>query len=294
MSYRFDVVLSFAGEQRSYVEEVANHLRKNNVNIFYDEYNELQLWGKDLIEEFDKVYQNEGKYCLMFISKEYVETYWPSHERRSALARALKDREYLLPVRFDKTPLPGLPDTIGYLNAHEKSPLELSNIVIKKLEKFVSKEEHRESANYRVPKMKQRFNPYETAQEWINFISKELKRRSDTLRKEVSISTFDHESKNCIRVVLEGKAVYSLDIIRGKFSSEKGLSFYGVKGEIGSFSSSYNAFGEFEWSKEKNEIVIKLMDMGLIEMLSTKERSYTKNEFLQRIWEKICDAIEEI
>jgi hypothetical protein len=47
----------------------------------------------------------------MLISKAYVEKAWTVHERRSAQERVLaeRDNEYLLPVRIDGSPVPGLP-----------------------------------------------------------------------------------------------------------------------------------------------------------------------------------------
>jgi hypothetical protein len=41
----FEVVLSFAGEDRAYVEEVARILRDADVSCFYDQYEEVTLWG---------------------------------------------------------------------------------------------------------------------------------------------------------------------------------------------------------------------------------------------------------
>ena len=45
MKYTYDIVLSFAGEQRAYVEEVAQLLKNKGVNVFYDKFNEIELWG---------------------------------------------------------------------------------------------------------------------------------------------------------------------------------------------------------------------------------------------------------
>lgn len=45
---RYDVALSFAGEERPYVEAVADALRNAGVKVFYDDYEKVTLWGKDL------------------------------------------------------------------------------------------------------------------------------------------------------------------------------------------------------------------------------------------------------
>ena len=43
----FEVALSFAGEDRSYVEAVASYLKDRGVRVFYDAYEKVDLWGKD-------------------------------------------------------------------------------------------------------------------------------------------------------------------------------------------------------------------------------------------------------
>lgn len=130
----YEVVLSFAGEDRQYVEEVAEYLRNNNVKVFYDKYEEVTLWGKDLAEHLDKVYRGSARYCVMFISKNYADKVWTTHERRSALARAIEEKaEYILPVRFDNTEIPGIRPTIGYVELSKKTPAELGGMILKKL-----------------------------------------------------------------------------------------------------------------------------------------------------------------
>ena len=43
----------------------------------------------------DDIYRNKAHCCVIFISKEYGEKIWTSHERQSAQARALKEnKEY--------------------------------------------------------------------------------------------------------------------------------------------------------------------------------------------------------
>ena len=130
----YDVVLSFAGEDRKYVERVAKNLRSHGVAAFYDTFEEANLWGKDLAEHLDLVYRRSGDYCVVFISKHYAEKMWTRHERRAALARALKSRtEYILPARFDETELPGIPHTVGYVSVKEKKPAEFAKLLLKKL-----------------------------------------------------------------------------------------------------------------------------------------------------------------
>jgi len=130
----FDVCLSFAGEQRYFVEEVAKELRQANVRVFYDRYEEVDLWGKDLYAHLNAIYRDRAKYCVIFISKEYAQKQWTSHERKSAQSRAFREsREYILPARFDDTELPGLNETVGYVDLRQTSPAKLAQMVIRKI-----------------------------------------------------------------------------------------------------------------------------------------------------------------
>ena len=132
---RYDVALSFAGENRDYVDQVATILREKDVRVFYDKFEEAKLWGKDLYEYLSEVYQKEARYTVIFISEHYAKKLWTSHERKSAQARAFKEnREYILPARFDDTEVPGLLPTIAYVSLREKTPEELAELIVQKLQ----------------------------------------------------------------------------------------------------------------------------------------------------------------
>ena len=137
-NFEYDVGLSFAGEQRTYVQQVASDLRSRGIRPFYDDYEKETLWGKDLYAHLSEVYQHRCEYCVIFVSKEYAEKVWPNRERQSAQARAVQEkREYILPARFDQTAVPGLLDTVGYIDLNKTSPKQLSNMIEKKLGKQI-------------------------------------------------------------------------------------------------------------------------------------------------------------
>ena len=132
--YDYDVVLSFAGEDRNYVEKVANRLLYNRIRVFYDNFETVDNWGKDLYTHFDEIYRKKSRYCVMFLSKKYADKVWTNHERRSAQARAFEERkEYILPVRFDETDIPGIIPTVGYIDANQYNPEDLAEMIIKKV-----------------------------------------------------------------------------------------------------------------------------------------------------------------
>ncbi|MEV4222380.1 TIR domain-containing protein [Nonomuraea sp. NPDC049725] len=133
-SHEYDVCLSFAGEERGYVQEVAQELRQRGVRLFYDDYEKATLWGKDLYEHLDWIYRKSAHYCILFASANYAEKVWTSHERKSAQARALQESsEYVLPVKFDDTDIPGLRPTVAYIDARTTSPGELAELICLKL-----------------------------------------------------------------------------------------------------------------------------------------------------------------
>jgi hypothetical protein len=131
------VCLSFAGEDRSYVRLVADVLRKTGIRVFFDEYEEVGLWGKDLYVHLDDVYKNAAHYCVLFVSKYYSDKLWTNHERRSAQERAFKENtEYILPARFDDTAIPGLRDTVGYIDLRGCDPGEFAEMIRAKVGKY--------------------------------------------------------------------------------------------------------------------------------------------------------------
>jgi hypothetical protein len=132
--FEYDVCLSFAGEDRAYVRKAAAALEAHGTRVFYDDYAEVELWGKDLYVHLDHVYREAARYCVLFASKHYEKKVWTNHERASAQARALQEnREYILPARFDKTKIPGLPDTVGFIDLSKRSPDELASMILRKL-----------------------------------------------------------------------------------------------------------------------------------------------------------------
>jgi TIR domain-containing protein len=113
----YDVAISFAGEQRKEARDIAKGLTDAGVKVFFDEYEDAELWGKNLYEHLSEVYKDRAQYCLILVSAAYAKKVWTSHERRSAQARALQEsQEYILPVRIDDTELPGLLPTVAYLD----------------------------------------------------------------------------------------------------------------------------------------------------------------------------------
>jgi len=132
---KYHVALSFAGEDRKYVEKVAARLATDGAEVFYDKFEEATLWGKDLYAHLRDVYENKALFTVMFISQHYKDKLWPKHERQSAQARALEsNKEYILPAFFDESvSVPGLSKTTGRISLADRTPEEVAELIVKKL-----------------------------------------------------------------------------------------------------------------------------------------------------------------
>ncbi|HQN89483.1 MAG TPA: TIR domain-containing protein [Methanoregulaceae archaeon] len=130
----YDVALSFAGEDRGYVENVAKYLNKESISVFYDEFEKIDLWGKDLAIHLSLIYGERSKTVVIFISRYYYEKVYPRHEFQSALSKAIASQtEYILPARFDDTEIPGIRKTMAYVDLRELTPEQFAQIIIEKL-----------------------------------------------------------------------------------------------------------------------------------------------------------------
>jgi hypothetical protein len=130
----FDVALSFAGEDRGVAEDLANSLTAKGIKTFYDEFFKADLWGKDLYAYLAEIYGKRAQYCVILVSEHYIEKKWTAHERKNAQARAFaQDSEYILPIRIDKSELPGFPDTIGYLSIEENEISDIADLIVQKI-----------------------------------------------------------------------------------------------------------------------------------------------------------------
>src|SRR5206468_4162436 len=105
------------------------------VSVFYDRFEQVNLWGADLAEHLGNVYGRDSRFVVIFASRHYAAKAWPTHEKQFALGRHLKgDKGRILPVRFDETEIPGLPPTIGYLDLRALAPDKLAELIRQKVD----------------------------------------------------------------------------------------------------------------------------------------------------------------
>ncbi|MBU2984887.1 TIR domain-containing protein [Saccharophagus degradans] len=131
---QYDIAISFAGEDRDVAEKISSALSSKGIRVFYDNFEQANLWGKDLYEHLIDVYKNKSKYCLMLLSKSYENKSWTNHERKAAQARAFRDsREYILPLRIDDSEITGILETMGYLDFRNETIENIAETIAIKL-----------------------------------------------------------------------------------------------------------------------------------------------------------------
>ncbi|HEX9928485.1 MAG TPA: TIR domain-containing protein [Pyrinomonadaceae bacterium] len=149
----FDIALSFAGEDRRVAETLTNLLIEQGIRVFYDLHTQAELWGKDLYQHLQLIYRDKARYCIILVSKDYAKKLWTRHELRQAQARAFRESsEYILPIRLDDTEIPGLNNTIGYIDLRVTDLNTICKLVIEKLNFENSVKAETGSSNQEVPK----------------------------------------------------------------------------------------------------------------------------------------------
>jgi TIR domain len=117
MSYKYDLAISFAGEQRGLADTFARRLDASGYSIFYDEFQQAELWGRDLSIALNNVYSKEARYCLILLSDDYVQKPWTNLERQSAISQFIERRgDYILCLKVEDIDLPGFPSIISYIS----------------------------------------------------------------------------------------------------------------------------------------------------------------------------------
>jgi len=140
-NYKYDVAFSYAKADKVYVGEVANLLKSNELRVFFDDFEEekIEMWGNDLTDYSHEIFSEKSLFTVIFISKEYESE--KVNERKSAQQKQMnivkKDKEYILPVKFDDTELKGIGNMLVAININKdkNSPEELARIIIEKVNK---------------------------------------------------------------------------------------------------------------------------------------------------------------
>src|SRR5882724_468465 len=125
----YDVAVSFASEQRDYVESTVLAAQALGLHVFYDRQLRYDWWGQNFIIEQRLVYSRLAFRFVPFISAEYLANPYPRDEYLYAMLRSVEvGAEYILPVLMGEVRVPAelLHPYVGSLRAEEHTPRQLA------------------------------------------------------------------------------------------------------------------------------------------------------------------------
>lgn len=150
MPEKFDVALSFAAEDRQVASNIAEALKKRGLRVFFDEFAESGLWGKDLYEHLRMIYE-ESRVCVIVLSEHYERSNWAQLELRNLSAHsAARDSFSLLPVRIGDTPVPSPLKHLDIVDYSDSSLQQIVETVEKRLEVMPRAEDRAPLEQYHV------------------------------------------------------------------------------------------------------------------------------------------------
>ncbi len=135
-NHRFLVALSFAGENRDYVEKVAVQLTKylGKDTVFYDKFFEGELARPNLDIYLQSIYHEQSKLIVVFLCDKYEEKIWCGLEWRAIRDLINKREKDIMPLRFDDVNISGLFSSIdGYIDLRNRDPREISIAILQRL-----------------------------------------------------------------------------------------------------------------------------------------------------------------
>lgn len=138
---KYDVAISFAGEHRDYAFELAKQLKKCDINVFYDKWDTVELWGTDLVTELPKRYAEESLFAVVLFSQEYPNKMYTRMEFEFMQQRQFMEQDrFILLISLDGSRPVNYPQTRSFINANDFSvdriALLIRDIVDDKKEKL--------------------------------------------------------------------------------------------------------------------------------------------------------------
>jgi hypothetical protein len=130
--HQFDVALSFPGEARKYVAEVARALESElgPSKYFYDNNFKAQLARPSLDVLLQEIYGHRSKLVVVFIGSDYQQKDWCGIEFR-AIREIIQQRGYerIMFIRMDDGAVDGVFKHDGYIDARTHSPAEIAKFI---------------------------------------------------------------------------------------------------------------------------------------------------------------------
>lgn len=132
---RFQVALSFPGEHRPLVSQIAEILAERLApeQIFYDRFYEAELAIPNLDIHLLDIYRTHAGLLVVFLCKDYERKDWCHLEFRAIrdLIKHRKDDEVML-IRMDDGEVPGILSIDGYVDARNRPAVDIASLIIQR------------------------------------------------------------------------------------------------------------------------------------------------------------------
>lgn len=132
----FDVALSFPGENRSFVEQIARELKRSigSNSCFYDDDYVAQLARPSLDLLLQNIYR-KAKLVVIFLSSDYQRKEWCGIEWH-AIREIIKKRNHnkSMYIKMDDGEVDGVLEVDGYIDGRKYSPEEIAWFIQERLE----------------------------------------------------------------------------------------------------------------------------------------------------------------
>jgi 5'-deoxynucleotidase YfbR-like HD superfamily hydrolase len=137
---RFLVALSFPGEHRPFVAQVADALAQQvgRERVLYDHFFEHEFARPNLDTHLQKLYHDDSELVVVFLGGEYARTEWPGLEWRAVrdLIKKKRDASVML-VRTDDKTIPGMFSIDGYIDMADHSPISIAILITERLQSLL-------------------------------------------------------------------------------------------------------------------------------------------------------------
>src|ERR1041385_2125541 len=122
---RFLVALSFPGEHRQFVADVAGILSRElgEERVLYDRFHEAEFARPNLDTHLQVLYHDQSRLVVVFLCADYERKEWPGLEWRAIrdLIKSKKDSSIML-IRLDEANVSGVFSIDGYISVEGRAP----------------------------------------------------------------------------------------------------------------------------------------------------------------------------
>jgi hypothetical protein len=136
MSKRYRIALSYAGEQRPFVAEVARLLaeRFGQAQILYDRFHRAEFARGDLALRLPELYRDESDLVVVVLCPQYEGKDWCGLEWNAVYSLLMKRRtQDVMLTRFRLVDARGLHGLAGFVDLDDMKPAELAQLILQRL-----------------------------------------------------------------------------------------------------------------------------------------------------------------